>query len=68
MLKIENIQNVYINSKAVTTFSIYELRDNTWVHDYSTSVDGHWKKAKTVATKHCQENGRNINLDDWVFG
>ena len=68
MLKIENVKNVYINSKAVTTFSVYELRDNAWVYDYSSSVDGHWKKSKTVATKHCQENGRSINLDDWIFG
>ena len=67
MLKIENIKNVYINNKAATTFSVYELRDNTWVLDYTTSVDGHWKKAKTVASKHCQENGRNINLNDWDF-
>ena len=67
MLKIQNIQNVYLNGKAVTTFSVYELRDNTWVHDYSTSVCGHWKKAKTIATKHCLENGRNINLSDWEF-
>ena len=67
MLKIENIQNVYINNKAATTFSVYELRDNTWVLDYTASVDGHWKKAKTVASKHCQENGRNINLNDWDF-
>lgn len=67
MLKIENIQNVYLNGKSVTTFSVYELHDNAWVLDYTTSVLGYWKRAKTVATKHCQENGRNINLKDWQF-
>ncbi|WP_151777142.1 hypothetical protein [Acinetobacter brisouii] len=67
MLKIENIQTVYLNGKPATTFHVYELRGNTWVLDYTTSVAGHWKKAKTIATKHCQENGRNINLNDWEF-
>ncbi len=52
MLKIEKIQNVYLNGKAATVFSVYELVGNTWIFDYATSVDGHWKKAKTVATKH----------------
>lgn len=67
MLKIENIQNIYLNGKPVTTFSVYELRGNVWVHDYSTSIFGHWKRAKTVASKHCQENGLNFNLNDWNF-
>ncbi len=67
MLKIQNIQNLNLNGKPATVFSVYQLRDNTWVHDYTTSVAGHWKKAKTIATKHCQENGRNINLNDWEF-
>ena len=67
MLKIANIRQGYLNNKPVTTFTIYELRGGSWVYDYSTSVDGRWKKPKTVATKHCQENGRSINLDDWCF-
>ena len=46
MLKIENIQNVYLNGKAATVFSVYELRDNTWIFDYATDVAGHWKKQK----------------------
>lgn len=67
MLKIENINLRYLNGKAVTTFSVYELRGDSWVHDYSTAVNGHWKRAKTVATKHCNENGAKINLSDWKF-
>lgn len=67
MLKIENIQNTYLNGKPATKFSVYELRGNVWVHDYCAYVLGHWKRAKTVATKHCQLNGTKINPTDWIF-
>lgn len=67
MLKIENIRHIVLNGKAATQFSVYELRGDAWVFDYNASVQGTWKRPKTIATKHCAENGRLINLNDWYF-
>ena len=67
MLKLSNVQNVYMNSKKVTMFDIYMLKDNTWIFDYRSSIEGWYKRNKTIATKHCIENGVVINLNDWEF-
>ncbi len=67
MLKIINVQNVYMNSKKVTMFDVYILKDNTWIFDYNSSIQGWYKRSKTIATKHCVENGVVINLKDWEF-
>ena len=67
MLKITNIQHVYLNGKKVTLFNVYQLLNNTWVFDYKSSIKGWYKRNKTIATKHCAENGVHINLKDWEF-
>ena len=67
MLKIINVQNVYMNSKKVTLFDVYLLIDKTWFFDYNSSVEGWYKRNKTIATKHCIENEVFIDLKDWEF-
>lgn len=72
MLKINDIELCYLNNRKVTMFKVYELRENdygqtTWVFDYNSYIAGHYKLAKTIAKKHCEENGVNINLKDWEF-
>ena len=65
MLKIINVQNVYMNNKKVTMFSVYQLIDKTWIFDYNASIEGWYKRNKTIATKHCVENEVLIDLKDW---
>ena len=67
MLKIINVQNVYMNNKKVTLFDVYQLIDKTWIFDYNASIKGWYKRNKTIATKHCSENEVLINLKDWEF-
>ena len=67
MLKITNVQNVYVNNKKVTLFDIYMLKDNTWIFDYNSSIKGWHKRNKTIANKHCIENEVFIDLKDWEF-
>ena len=67
MLKIINVQNVYMNNKKVTLFSVYQLIDKTWVFDYNSSIKGWYKRNKTIATKHCIENELCFDLKDWEF-
>lgn len=67
MLKITNSQHVYLNSKKVTLFNVYSLKDGAWYFDYNDFIYGWYKRNKTIATKHCSENGVNINLKDWEF-
>ena len=67
MLKITNVQNVYMNNKKVTLFSVYQLVNSTWIFDYNSSIDGWYRRNKTITTKHCVENGVFIDLKDWEF-
>ena len=67
MLKITNVQNVYLNNKKVTLFDVYQLIDKTWIFDYNSSIRGWYKRNKTIATKHCIENEVLIELKDWEF-
>ena len=67
MLKITNVQNAYMNNKKVTLFDVYQLIDKTWIFDYNSSIIGWYKRNKTIATKHCIENGVFIDLKDWEF-
>ena len=67
MLKIINVQNVYMNNKKVTLFSVYQLINNTWSFEYTSSIKGWYKRNKTIATKHCIENEVLIDLKDWEF-
>ena len=65
MLKITNVQNAYVNNKKVTLFDVYSLKDNTWIFDYNSSIQGWYKRNKTIATKHCVENEVFIDLKGW---
>ena len=38
MLKIINVQNVYLNNKKVTLFDVYQLIDKAWIFDYNSSI------------------------------
>jgi hypothetical protein len=67
MLKITNVQNVYMNNKKVTLFDVYQLIDKTWIFDYNSSIKGWYNRNKTIATKHCAENEVLIDLKDWEF-
>ena len=67
MLKLSNVQNVYINNKKVTTFKVWLLLDNEWIFYYNSSIEGWYKRNETIATKHCAGNGVVINLKDWAF-
>ena len=67
MLKLTDVKLIYLSDKAVTYFQVYEFRDDAWVFDYSAKVQGHWKKASTIAKKHCAECGRKFNQNDWQF-
>ena len=67
MVKIINVQNVYISNKKVTLFDVYQLINNTWIFDYNASTKGWYKRNKTIATKHCIENEVFIDLKDWEF-
>ena len=67
MLKITNVQNVYMSNKKVTLFDVYILINNTWIFDYNSSIKGWYKRNKTIATKYCIENEVLIDLKDWVF-
>ena len=67
MLKITNVKNVYMNNKKVTLFCVYQLIDKTWIFDYNSSIEGWYKRNKTIATKHCIENEVLIDLKEWEF-
>ena len=67
MLKIINVQNVYMNNKKVTLFDVYQLIDKTWIFYYNSSIKGWCKRNKTIATKHCVENEVCLDLKDWEF-
>ena len=67
MLKIINVQNVYMNNKKVTLFDVYQLIDKIWIFDYNSSVEGWYKRNKTIATKHCIENEVFLDQKDWEF-
>ena len=67
MLKIINVQNVYMNNKKVTLFDVYILINNTWIFDYNSSIKGWYKRNKTIASKHCIENEECFDLKDWEF-
>lgn len=67
MLKIENIQHVYLNGKKQTLFCVYKLTSNSWILDYSTSVLGFFQHPKTIAKKHVESNGRVFDESIWAF-
>ena len=67
MLKINNVQNVYMNNKKATLFDVYKLTGNTWIFDYNSSIQGWYKRSKTIATKHCIENEVFLDQKDWEF-
>lgn len=50
-IKLENIEQVYLNGKKATTFQVYELISNSWVYQYSDAVKGHYKKESTILKK-----------------
>ena len=56
-----------MNNRKVTLFDVYQLIDKTWIFDYNSSVEGWYKRNKTIATKHCIENGVFIDLKGWEF-
>ena len=67
MLKIINVQNVYMNNKKVTLFDVYVLIDKIWIFDYNSSIKGWYKRNKTIVTKHSIENEVFIDLKDLEF-
>ena len=67
MNKLSNIQHIVLNNKQVTKFDVYKLINNTWIYDYSDYIHGTFKRAKTIAIKHCSSNCVSINLNDWEF-
>ena len=58
MLKIINVQNVYMNNKKVTLFSVYQLINNTWIFDYNDYIFGWYKRETTILSKHAAFNAK----------
>lgn len=56
MIKLQNVQNVYLNGKKATTFHIYSLVDNVWVFDYNDFIYGWFKRESTILKHHINFN------------
>ncbi len=57
-IKLMNVQNVYLNSKKVTIFDVYSLKDNTWIFDYNVFIYGWYKRESTILSKHIAFNAK----------
>lgn len=57
-IKIIHIQNVYLNSKKVTIFKVYSLKDETWIFDYNDYIFGWYKRESTILKKHITFNSK----------
>ncbi len=57
-IKLMNVQNVHLNSKKVTIFDVYSLKDNTWVFDYNDFIYGWYKRESTILSKHIAFNAK----------
>ena len=57
-IKLMNIQNAYLNSKKVTIFDVYSLKDNAWVFDYNGFIYGWYKMESTILNKHTAFNAK----------
>lgn len=59
-IKLENIQNVYLNGKKATLFNVYSFseKDNAWVFDYNDYIYGWYKRESTILNKHIAFNNK----------
>jgi len=57
-IKLMNVKHVYLNSKKVTIFDVYSLKDNTWVFDYNAYIFGWYKRENTILNKHAAFNAK----------
>lgn len=67
MLKLNNVQHIYLNGKAKTMFSVYsfDVKSHCFVFDYNDVIDGHYKRKSTIARKHCENNGTMFKAEEW---
>lgn len=54
-MRIENINNAYINGKKVTIFDVYELDGKDYVYSGQQSIKGHYKRESTILRKMNEE-------------